>query len=108
MKSILMSAFVLTAAPALAQEIPRLDVAEHCEAIGSIGGFLSARLESDCIEIEQEAYDRLKPEWSQLSRSTRERCLDIAASGEFGSYQLLEGCIELEGETVSDKQEFKY
>ena len=91
---------------ALAADLPRYDVEKHCSRVASISGS-SAMIKNGCMDMEQEAYDKLKPLWASIPGKTQQHCGQVAkVSG--GSYSILEGCIDMETEEAAKPRQFKY
>lgn len=76
--------------------IPRFDVAAHCRQISSTGGSPSEVIYGSCMEIEQSAYNQMKPSWTSIPSSIQDHCTTIAKIGGSGSYTILQSCIEQE------------
>lgn len=92
--------------PTQAQTIPRYDVASYCQQVADVSGG-SAMIRNGCMDMEQQAYDVLKPVWSQLSGTSRNYCDEVArVSG--GSYSILQGCIEMETDAARSPRSFEY
>ena len=91
---------------AFAQQVPRFDVAEHCETIANVGSY-SAAIENACIEQEQSSYNSIKDSWAAVPEKTRTHCHRIATVGS-DSYQILVACVESELEAIGQKPEFKF
>lgn len=92
------------AAPAAATDMPRYDVDAHCRAVAEFGGSYSAVMENGCFDLEQQAYDALKPHWNELPEAMREHCDEVARLGGDGSYSMLKGCIDLELEAGRERE----
>ena len=85
------------AAPAAAENLPRFDPAAFCVRVAAAA--TAIRVEhayQNCMEIEQEGYDALKPQWSDLSEEIRRTCTAVASYETNGSYQILDGCVKAE------------
>jgi hypothetical protein len=89
------SLFISVSALAQSAPMPYYDVERHCRRIASFGGSYSATLYDGCLDMEQNAYDNLKPYWSSLPSAMRQHCDRIARSGG-GNYTILEGCVQME------------
>jgi hypothetical protein len=74
---------------------PRYDPEGWCKRVSEVTGG-SEWLKSACLEQEQTAYDRLKPDWNSVPAKTRGYCDQVARSSGRGSYALLEQCIDME------------
>lgn len=100
----------LLSSPSLAQSLPRFDVDAHCKKIASVSGTHSATLEETCFDMEQDAYDKMKPNWPGVPSSVRAHCEKIAKVGGTGSYTLLDTCIGMELDAAKSKggKTFKY
>lgn len=88
-------------------EMPRYDVETHCRTVASFGGSYSAALDKACMEMEQKAYDALKPVWPQAGAAGA-HCDEVARFGGTGSYSLLETCIDMETTAGKTKPKFKF
>lgn len=100
-------AFVATAVgPADAEGLPRYDVDKYCRSVSDMSGG-SQMIFNGCIELEQDAYDDLKPQWAQMPPKARSYCGQVAEMGG-GSYSLLSGCIELERDEAARPKQFQY
>jgi hypothetical protein len=99
---------LLLAAPAHAEEMPRYDVARHCDEIASVTGAPSEVIRKGCFRQEQSAYDGMKRYWPQVPVSTRDHCDEIARVSGAGSYVILKGCLEMERKAATDMPSFKY
>ncbi|WP_281841205.1 hypothetical protein [Sinisalibacter aestuarii] len=98
--------FACIAAPAQAQTIPRYNAEGYCQQVADISGG-SAMIFNGCMDMEQQAYNALKPVWAQLPGNARNYCDEVArVSG--GSYTILQGCIEMETEAASSPRSFDY
>ncbi|MFG1418918.1 hypothetical protein V5F38_12200 [Xanthobacter sp. V0B-10] len=87
---------ILTATPAIAQEMPRYDPEGWCKRVSEVGGGSSEWIQGACLEQEQIAYDKLKPVWKEVPKKTRNWCDQVAKSGGRGSYAMLEQCVDME------------
>ena len=85
-------------ASSIAQEgkPPRFDVDKHCEKVASFGGEYSESLFRGCMDMEQDAYNKLKETWTQLPAVMKRHCEKVARFGGDGSYSLFSGCVEME------------
>lgn len=108
MKPIMLSAFaiILLTAPALSQSLPRFDPPAYCKKISDVSGGSSAIYKS-CLEMEQDAYNDLKPSWGSLSASKRNYCEEIARFSD-SSYSILKSCVEMETDAEDSTPEFKF
>ncbi|MFC3527866.1 hypothetical protein ACFOMH_06720 [Paracoccus mangrovi] len=92
--------------PALAQGMPRYDVEKYCQEVAGVSGG-SAAILNGCMDMEQEAYNILKPDWGGLPARSRSYCDDVAqVSG--GSYSILKGCMDMETEASDAPRTFQY
>ena len=85
-------------------EIPVYDVDGHCRAVANLGGTYSEDLFQACFDMEQGAYDGLKPRWTALPATMQRHCDRVARLGQVGSYDLLSACIQME-ETAARSNE---
>ena len=96
----------LMVSAAQAADLPRYDPEAYCQKIANFSGG-SDMLFNGCIEMEQEAYDKLKPLWASIPEKTRAYCNKIARTSG-GSYSLLDGCIDMELEAAGEKKGFRF
>lgn len=91
---------------AQAQELPRFDVEGYCEDVAEFGGG-SHSIYNGCIDMEQQAYNRLKDDWPTLSARVRNYCTEI---GSFGgeSYSTMMGCVDMETQAASGQRGFSF
>lgn len=103
-------ALTLLSAPALARELSRFDVNRQCDEIASFGGSYSEMTKQGCMQMEQQAYNQLKPAWGSIPEAMQTLCLEIASFGGPGSYSTLQGCIQMEQSAAATNRntEFKY
>ncbi|RVH69248.1 hypothetical protein CN198_14295 [Sinorhizobium meliloti] len=102
------AAFILIqwAAPTGAQDMPRYNPADYCKKVADVSGG-SSMIYNSCIEMEQNAYDRRKANWSSVSAKSRNYCDEVAGvSG--GSYTILDSCIDMETDASASTPEFKF
>ena len=99
---------LVAASTASAGDIPRYDVAVHCENMAGIGGNYSASVYNTCVEVEQDAYNGLKTRWEGLPNRVRSHCDELASIGGTGSYSVLETCVEVEMDAEGNKKAFQY
>lgn len=111
MRILIVTAAMLIAAPALAQDVPRYDPDGWCQRVAEIGGGQSEIIRRGCFEQEQSAYDKLKTLWVSVPAKTRRWCDQVATSGGRGSYMLLEQCVDQEYSSKiknNDKSKFRF
>jgi hypothetical protein len=104
-------AFALAApVTALAQDLPRFDVQVHCQRLAGLGGQMSQSVFGICMDVEQAAYDGLKPTWQALPSAVREHCLSLASFGGPGSYAVLQTCIQVgvDAGKQNKQRQFRY
>lgn len=59
------------------------------------------------MDMEQQAYNALKPVWAQIPGASRNYCNDVAqVSG--GSFSILKGCIDMETNAANTPRSFDY
>lgn len=107
-KTLLIIAFTLGsfASPVQAQTMPRYNVEIYCQQVAEVSGG-STMIFNGCMEMEQEAYNGLKPTWAQLPGKSRNYCDEVArVSG--GSYSILQGCMEMETDAAKTPRSFIY
>lgn len=106
LRAVLMAFFVLEFAitgAAIAQELPRFDVAAYCRQIATrnndtkkFDSEFSPTEFAGCKHIEQSAYDELtiNARWDKGPIAMRQSCLERASTGlYFPSYQQLLSCL---------------
>ncbi len=100
----------LSGGSALAQEIPRYDPDGWCKRVAEMGGGSSEWMKQACLEQEQAAYDKLKPQWKDVPKKTRNWCDQVAKSDGRGSYAMLEQCVDMEffAKQKNDNSKFKF
>ncbi|TAJ90421.1 hypothetical protein [Reyranella sp.] len=98
--------FVMTA-PAWA-DMPIYDVKKHCDAVAAFGGTPSQSILNGCLNMEQSAYDRLKPVWNTLPTAMQNHCDQVATFGGGGSYSLLSGCVDQEISAAKANENFRF
>ncbi|WP_162826679.1 hypothetical protein [Pseudolabrys taiwanensis] len=90
----LLAVVLLTASPAFADDVPKLDVGATCragaEAYPGGGG------EKACLADEQDARTTLTQQWSQYSAESRRRCTQMVSDiPGTQSYIELLSCLEM-------------
>lgn len=99
-------AFICLAAPAQAQSIPRYNVEGYCQQVADVSGG-SALIFNGCMDTEQQAYNALKPVWTQIPSKSRNYCDEVAqVSG--SSYGILKGCVDMETNAANAPRSFDY
>ncbi|PBC11300.1 hypothetical protein [Mesorhizobium sp. WSM3859] len=104
---VLIGAIPATFMAANAQQMPRYDAAGYCRQLSDMGGG-SSTVYNSCIDMEQNAYNKRKPEWSSLPIKTRNYCDNLASMGGKGSYTVLDSCIDMELGAAGSTPDFKY
>lgn len=98
--------FASLALSAQAQTIPRYDVEDYCQQVAEVSGG-SAMIFNGCMDMEQQAYNALKPDWAQIPSKSRNYCDEVAkVSG--GSYGILKGCMDMETDAAKAPRSFDY
>lgn len=64
-------------------------------------------IRNGCIDMEQDAYNKLKPMWGSLPAQTRRYCTEVAQVAG-GSYSILSGCVDIEVEAAGGRKSFRY
>lgn len=104
--STVLAATVCLVSTAQAQNIPRYNVENYCQQVAEVSGG-SAMIFIGCMEMEQQAYNVLKPAWAELPGKSRSYCDEVARiSG--GSYSVLQGCMEMETDAAKTPRSFNY
>lgn len=99
-------AFACLALPARAQSIPRYNVEGYCQQVADVSGG-SAMIFNGCMDMEQQAYNALKPVWARIPDKSRSYCDEVAkVSG--GSYGILKGCMDMETNAANAPRSFDY
>jgi len=99
-------AVVVLTVPAFAQAIPRYNVEGYCQQVAEISGG-SGMIFNGCMDMEQQAYNALKPVWAQIPGSSRNYCDEVArVSG--ASFSILKGCIDMETNAANSPRSFNY
>lgn len=91
---------------ASAENLPRLSPERYCDQVAQVSGG-SAMIRNGCIEMEQDAYNKLKQIWGDLPAKSRRYCTDVAQVAG-GSYNILAGCIDMEVEAAGERKPFQY
>jgi hypothetical protein len=91
--------FIATAASA--QQLPTYNVERWCQTVSRTVGSGSEMIYGGCMDMEQAAYDELKPRWLGLSERLKQWCDQVARATGPGSYSTLQGCVELEQSAAS-------
>lgn len=108
-KMILAAALLVCLAPISARaELPDYDVEAECHRIAAFGGTFSESTMHECLEMEQSAYNALKPRWDALPSNTRAECDRIARFGGAGSFSTLQECVDMELDAARTNREFKF
>lgn len=108
MKVSLCAVLALLIAPAAFAEMPDYNVKAHCKQVASFGGPQSEVLLQSCYQMEQSAYDELKPSWDELPAPLRAHCTRVAAFGGPGSFALLQSCVQMESQSATDNDKFQF
>ncbi|KFF50222.1 hypothetical protein GY26_03340 [Gammaproteobacteria bacterium MFB021] len=112
MKRLFLGALLLASlavGTAHADKLPRYDVEGYCNQVAQVGGSFSNLTYNGCIQMEQSAYNNLKPVWAKLPASMRQGCDDIANVGTpGGSYSTLYGCVQMETNAANNRQSFNF
>jgi len=77
------------AAPAVAHDLPRLDVRATC------GAEQNKATIDECIADENRARQRLETEWAQFASAVRSQCTQVSSMRGFQSYVELLTCLEM-------------
>lgn len=108
MKALAFVALLFFGVRAHAQSMPDYDVERWCKQVaGTSGG--SQVIYGGCIDMEQGAYDDLKPRWAGLLPRVQKWCDQVARAGGSGSYSLLQGCVQMEENAAAEnsKKQFR-
>src|SRR5918993_1309617 len=101
----LAGALIVVAGVVWAQELPRYDPIPGCKRFADAGGSYSEQVYALCFDQEQDAYDKLKLRWAEISVPIREHCNQLgSAGGDRGSYRMLQLCIQREQSTPQPNQ----
>jgi hypothetical protein len=99
---------VLVTASVARAEMPDYDVKKHCQRVASFTGTPSQSLLQSCFELEQTAYDHLKPTWESLPAAMKSHCDRVAKFAGDGSFSLLESCIDQEQQAKKGNEQFQF
>jgi hypothetical protein len=86
--------FGASAATAVADEPPRLNVGPSCEAAAR-GAIVAGRDKKACMSDEDAALDVLKMNWSKYARDNKTQCIGTVSAGGPASYVELLSCLEV-------------
>lgn len=101
------AAVFLMSFPAWA-DLPIYDVKGHCESVAAFGGSPSQSILNGCLNMEQSAYNRLKPVWDTLPTAMKNHCDQVATFGGGGSYSILSGCVDQEISAAKANETFRF
>jgi len=83
---------------AVADDVPRFDVAQSCRAGESIG--IAANPFAACMQKEMEARDQLKAQWAQFPQDDKAKCVQLCnCGGVAGSYIELLTCLQMRSDS---------
>jgi hypothetical protein len=77
-------------AVAVADEMPKFDIARECRSEGGTQAVLDR-----CAQDERQARDQLQPEWGQFSVSDKSQCLKETSIDGTPSYVEFLTCLEM-------------
>ena len=106
MRAIILAAAICIPTAVWAQGVPRYDPPTYCEGIAKMADG-SRVIYNSCVKMEQDAYNDLKGEWSDLPATTRSYCDGIARTGD-GTYVILKSCIDMEADAAKSEPAFKF
>ena len=86
-------AAVVFATPAVASDVPTLNVLPTCTPIGNDKTFPIDT--KQCLRSEQDARDQLEREWASFPAADRSLCTQTASMGGMASYVALITCLEM-------------
>lgn len=89
-------------------DMPNYNVEAQCREVAASGGTFSETIMQGCLQMEQSAYNQLKPNWDSLSSTLRGQCDEVARSGSEGSYTILQGCLKMEQSAAKSNQRFSF
>ncbi len=78
---------------AVADTVPKLDVAPSCDAAAVSG--VDGRTRKGCLDSEDRARAQLEQRWAEFSTGDRARCTGMTRTGGPASYVELLTCLEL-------------
>jgi hypothetical protein len=83
----------LLAVPAVAAEVPRLDIQSTCKAAVALDA-TDTSPESNCMREETAARDELGKQWDGFPAALRTRCVEETSIGGYPSYVEVLTCIQ--------------
>ena len=93
--ALLLLAPLATAAPALAEDVPHLDIAPVCRMIAK-GIYGDQSNVDSCMRTEADNRQRLAQEWNEFPAADRASCLSLTKMGGVGgTYTELMICLEM-------------
>jgi hypothetical protein len=95
-----MSASLIATLPALADDVPTLNVQQLCHGIATLSNDPLARGEPSvgydrCMDAEKQDRERLKKVWSNFSAEEKRHCVAETMMGGQSSYTELITCLEM-------------
>ncbi|MBZ6076856.1 hypothetical protein [Microvirga puerhi] len=79
--------------PALAQQVPRLDIQSTCKAAVALDA-TDKSPEANCMRDETGARDELAKQWSSFAEPLRKRCIEETSIGGYPSYVEVLTCVQ--------------
>lgn len=84
---------LFTTAPALAAEVPRLDIQSTCKAAVALDSGDKSP-EANCMRDETAARDDLSKQWANVAEPLQKRCIEETSIGGYPSYVEVLTCIQ--------------
>jgi hypothetical protein len=84
---------------AVADEVPKFDIARECQTEGGTQGTLER-----CAQDEGHARDQLQPEWSQFTARDKTQCMQETMTDGSPSYVELLTCLEMARDVERDAE----
>jgi hypothetical protein len=99
-------AVLLGPSAALAQGVPKLDVAPTCRPLAN--NDFSLQIDTQrCLKTENEAREALVQQWSRFPAGDRSLCTQTASMGGAASYVQLLTCLELRRDAAAERAKSK-
>lgn len=109
-KMLLVAGMMVACGAAHAQSVPHFNVESACKEVATNGGLYSHTTYVDCVDMEQDSYQKVKNRWFSTSGEIRAMCLDLVKTGGLPMYSNLSDCIDMEEDSKekSHTKRFEY
>lgn len=82
---------------AVADEVPKFDVAKSCKLdVAATTGLADGQPVKSCVNDEQRARQQLEGQWSTFPSANRAQCTGVEAIGDTPSYVSLLTCLQMD------------